>query len=91
MAARKRLRLTDEHRKKIQTTMLIKRLSDHIVGKVEMSATQVNAAKILLGKALPDLSAVEMQADVETRPAVTDKPMTAEEWQQQHGEQATTH
>lgn len=38
--------------------MLVNRLTDHVVGKVEMSPTQVRAAEVLLRKTLPDLSAV---------------------------------
>jgi hypothetical protein len=39
--------------------MLIKRLQDHIDGKVEMSQTQTMAAKTLLDRTLPALSAIE--------------------------------
>ena len=39
--------------------MLVKRLSDHVVGKTDMSATQLKAAEILLKKSLPDLASVE--------------------------------
>ncbi len=40
--------------------MLVKRLSDHVVGKQEMSQTQLKAAEILLKKSLPDLASVEL-------------------------------
>lgn len=39
--------------------MLINRLQDHALGKVEMSATQVRAAEALIRKSLPDLKSVE--------------------------------
>ena len=39
--------------------MLANRLSQHVNGEVEMSATQIQAAKILLAKVIPDLKAVE--------------------------------
>ena len=39
--------------------MLIKRLQDHALGKVEMTATQVRAAESLIRKNLPDLKAIE--------------------------------
>lgn len=40
--------------------MLVKRLTDHVVGKTEMSQTQLKAAEILLKKSLPDLASVEL-------------------------------
>lgn len=63
MAARKSRFLSDEHRKKIQASMLINRLQDFVNSKVEMSPAQVTAALGLLKKALPDLSSVD--ADIE--------------------------
>ena len=39
--------------------MLIKRLANHALGKVEMSPTQVRAAEVLIRKTLPDLRATE--------------------------------
>ena len=59
MAARKDSRIKTKHREAIQTSMLINRLSDHILGKVEMTSTQIRAAQILLNKSLPDLRATE--------------------------------
>jgi len=58
MAARKRVGLSENTRLRIQSTMIMKRLEDHIVGKVELSATQIQAARILLAKTTPDLQAV---------------------------------
>ena len=59
MAARKRrTTLNDKWRERIQTSMLVNRLNDHVVGKVEMSATQLRAAEILLKKTAPDLQSV---------------------------------
>ena len=57
MAARKIKHLSDEHRLKIQTSMLINRLTDFVKGEVEMQPHQVTAALGLLKKSLPDLSA----------------------------------
>ena len=57
MAARKDSRIKTKHREAIQTSMLINRLSDHILGKVERTSTQIRAAQILLNKSLPDLRA----------------------------------
>lgn len=61
------VRLTDEHRTKIQKSKILNRLIDHAEGNVEMTATQVTAALGLLKKALPDLSAVTLGGD-ETSP-----------------------
>lgn len=65
MAARVRKVRHDENtRAKIQTSQLINRLYGHVVGKVELSPTQVRAAEVLLRKTLPDLSATEIDAKV---------------------------
>ena len=47
-------------RERIQTSMLINRLEDHAVGKVELTTTQVRSIEILLKKSLPDLQSVEL-------------------------------
>ncbi len=54
--------LIEELRTKIQTPQIINRLQAHIHGAVEMSATQVRAAEILLKKAIPDLQSVTHNA-----------------------------
>lgn len=59
MAARNRPGLAENTRKRIQSSMLVKRLEDHVLGKCEMTATQIQAARILLGKCLPDLQSVQ--------------------------------
>jgi len=64
MAARKlRPFHSDEIRAKIQASQLINRLTDHALGKVDLSATQVRAIEVLLKKAVPDLSAVDLTAN----------------------------
>jgi len=63
MAARKRVGLSENTRKRIQASMIVNRLTDHIVGKVEMQQTQVTAALGLLRKVLPDLQAVDMSLE----------------------------
>jgi hypothetical protein len=45
-------------RERIRTSMLARRLQNHVLGRVEMSPTQLRAAEVLLKKTLPDLSAV---------------------------------
>jgi hypothetical protein len=63
MAARLRPKHQDEVRAKIQASQLINRLSNHALGKSEMSQTQIKAAEILLKKSMPDLSATELSTD----------------------------
>lgn len=60
MAARKVMRLNDDWRSKIQTSMLINRLQGHANGENNMSPTQIKAAEILLRKAAPDLTATTL-------------------------------
>lgn len=52
---------------KAHATKLIERLYLHAMGRVEMTATQVNAARIVIGKFVPDLRAVEVDVKVEAR------------------------
>jgi len=60
MAARtSRTELHEKWRAKIKASMLLNRLRDHALGKVEMTPTQVRAAEILLKKSLPDLQSIE--------------------------------
>lgn len=62
--ARKDSRLKTQHREAIKTSMIINRLTDHVDGKVEMSATQVTAGLGLLRKVLPDLKATEHDGEL---------------------------
>jgi hypothetical protein len=66
MAARDRIQHDENTRKKIQASQLINRLTNHALADEDiMSQSQVNAAKVLLGKILPDLKAMDIVADVE--------------------------
>jgi hypothetical protein len=66
MAARTlRPRHSDEIRAKIQASQLVNRLTKHAFGEVEMTPTQVNAAKILLSKSVPDLQSVELTGNAD--------------------------
>ncbi len=54
----------EDTRKKIQAQSLINRLTEHVKSKTPlMDASQVNAARALLNKVLPDLSAVQLAGD----------------------------
>lgn len=60
MAARKRrTTLNDKWRENIRTSMLINRLESHVLGEVELTASQVSAALGLLRKTAPDLTQVD--------------------------------
>jgi hypothetical protein len=60
MAARKRkVTLNDDWKDKIRAGVLMARLLGHVEGDIEMSATQIKAADILLKKIVPDLARTE--------------------------------
>lgn len=54
----------DKVRERIRTSLLVRRLWQHALGEVEMTATQVRSAEILLRKTLPDLTATELSGTV---------------------------
>lgn len=70
MAARLRKFHSDEVRAKIQSSQLINRLTDHALGKLELSPTQVRSIEILLKKTIPDLSAVQHSGDEDNPVAI---------------------
>lgn len=87
MATRKKLTHDAKTRERIQTSQIINRLTKHILGEVEMSASQVSAALGLIKKTLPDLSAVEMNANVEqTHYVVDSQPLSQDEWLKKHAQ-----
>lgn len=101
MAARLNPKITQQHRDKIQTTQLLNRLSNFVLGKgdpktkdpIEMSPAQVTACLGLLKKVLPDLQATEISGET-TLTYVARIPVpaqNAEEWEQQHTPKHTTH
>lgn len=60
MATRKQLWHPDEVKQRIKVSQLINRLTDHALSDTAiMDASQVNAARVLLNKVLPDVKAVE--------------------------------
>jgi hypothetical protein len=84
MAKRINLKHLPYDRTKIQVTQLLNRLTNHAMGKLDLSPTQVKAIEIMLRKALPDLSAVEhsgdMQETVHYYAEVPKPAATTEEW-----------
>ena len=53
----------DDVRAKIQTSQLVNRLTDHALGTIELSPTQVRAIEILIKKTLPDLQSITHSGD----------------------------
>lgn len=53
----------DAIRSRIRAGDIKDRLEKHILGEIEMSATQVSAGLGLLRKVLPDLAATELSTD----------------------------
>lgn len=82
-----KIRHDENTRAKIQVSQIVNRLTNHLLGKVELSATQVKAAEILLRKTLPDLAAIEHNAGegMERYMAVAEPELSAEEWLKQFG------
>jgi len=64
---------SEQVRAKIQAAVLIQRLSDHVEGKLEMSATQIQAANSLLDRSVPKLSQIQHVGDSENPVAHTHK------------------
>jgi hypothetical protein len=56
----RRVRQDDRTRERIRAAWLVNRLQGHVAGKVELTATQVRSAEILLRKCLPDLLAAQV-------------------------------
>lgn len=76
-------KLTDDHRVKIKNANILNALIEHVLGKREMSATQVSAGIALMKKVLPDLQSVESKSEVTVR-NVVEMPApvkTVDEWQ----------
>lgn len=83
-ARTRKIRHDVETRTKIQAAQIINRLHGCIMGKLDLSAQQVSAAKVLLAKVLPDLQATDVNANV-THNYVALMPTVAktpDEWKQ---------
>jgi hypothetical protein len=75
MAVRSRLQHDDLTRKKIQSTQIVNRLNKHVLSEDGdiMTTSQVNAAKVLLNKVIPDLSNIDMAGQVDSTLTITRK------------------
>ena len=68
-------------RERIRASMITSALVKHVLGKNEMSASQVTAALGLLRKCIPDLSAIDVEVDGKLATYdISDKPLTADQW-----------
>lgn len=66
MAARTNKRLHSERDKlRIRASQLLNRLNLFAYGKVRMDAAQVMAARVVIGKVVPDLKSIEVTGDPE--------------------------
>lgn len=54
MAVRLNPRTAEAVRQRIQITQLVNRLQNHVLKKVQMSPTQLDAAKFLINKRMPN-------------------------------------
>lgn len=60
MAARKnKIYHAEKTKDLIRATQLLNRLNSFVNGEIELSPAQVQAAKIIIGKKIPDLKAIE--------------------------------
>ena len=59
MAARLNRRHQDMIRQKIQASQLIKRLQNHANGELELTSTQIDAAKFLINKTLSNAPQIQ--------------------------------
>ncbi len=63
MATRLNKRQTQSARDLIQVEKICKSLQDHVDGSYMMRPTQINAARILLDKSMPSLTATAVSTD----------------------------
>ena len=64
MATRTNKTKHDEKTKRlIRASQLLNRLNQFANGEIEMTQAQVNAARVVIGKEIPDLKAVEISGD----------------------------
>lgn len=63
MAARLTKRQADNAKDAIRTGLLLKRLQDHVLNDKKMTSSQIDAARILLKKTLPDLAVTQFRGD----------------------------
>ena len=71
MAARTEKPLHEEKTKRlIRASQLLNRLNSFAIGEIEMTQAQVNAARVVIGKDIPDLKAIEISGDAKNPVAI---------------------
>lgn len=71
MAARTNKKEHDDKTKRlIRASQLLNRLNSFAIGEIEMSQAQVNAARVVIGKEIPDLKAIELSGDANNPVAI---------------------
>jgi hypothetical protein len=72
-------------RERIRATLLVERLQAHAMGELELTATQIRAAEILLRKCVPDLQQTDLNV-LSTRRYVVEVPpqLSEEEWEKKY-------
>jgi len=73
MAVRLSRRQVTNHTASIQTSKILKVLSDHVINGTEMEASRITAGLGLLKKTLPDLKSVDLQGNLEVNGSWTVK------------------
>ena len=58
-------KLVNRWREKIRVSMIINHLQNHLLGRIQLSKSQLRAAEILLRKRLPDLAMVDFTGQLE--------------------------
>ena len=59
MPARLNPRHTEMVRQKIQASVIIDRLQKHVMGKLDLSASQIKAAEALLDRSVPKIAQIQ--------------------------------
>jgi hypothetical protein len=71
----------EQVRAKIRGAYLIRRLQQHVAGKIKLTAEQVRSADILLRKIIPDLSQSSVTGEMTHKYVVEVPPLlTKDEW-----------
>jgi hypothetical protein len=65
MAARLNRMHSEQVRAKIQASVIIDRLQKHVAGDIEMTASQITAAQVLLDRSVPKLSQIQHVGDAD--------------------------
>jgi len=87
-----KIRNDESTRAKIQATVIVKLLQEHVLGNRDMTTTQIAAAKILMDKTLPNLAQTDINADVNNKNyVVSSEAMTEDAWLKDNETKDPTH